>query len=250
MIPSTDYSYIGSGSMLIREVGAAAPMVSVGNVSALTFSPQEDTKSLLDNTQPGGNKRNEVRRLTGVDMSYTFHDYSAENFARGLRANITTVSAGTATAEAAVAYKGGYTPLAKIATSITSVKTPDDVTTYTPGTDYSLVDGQLYIPSTSTITDPASGAVNVHVTYAYGAQKKVEALVNSNKQYEVLFVGLNEAQSGKRVRVHAFKVSAGVLSQMALIGDDYGAGEVGGSLLSDSTKTGGISQYFTVEFED
>jgi hypothetical protein len=250
MIPSTDYSYIGSGSMLIREVGAAAPFLPVGNVSALSFSPQEDTKSLLDSTQPGGNKRNEVRRLTGVDMSYTFHDYSAENFARGLRANVTTIASGTATDEAVAAYKGGYMPLAKIATAITSVEPHGGGTAHTAGSDFSLVDGQLYIPPGSAITDPVSGAANVDVTYTYGAQKKVEALVNSNKKYEVLFVGLNEAQSGKRVRVHAFKVSAGVLSQMALIGDDYGAGEVGGSLLSDSTKTGGISQYFTVEFED
>jgi len=250
MIPSEDYSYLGSGSMLIREYASANPFLPVGNVSALGFSPQEEVKSLLDHTQPGGNKRNEVRRLTGVDMSYTFHDFSAENFARGLRANITTIAAGTATAESVVAYKGGYTPLAKIATEITSVEPVGGGTAYTAGTDYELRDGQLYIPSTSTIPAPVAGAANCDVDYSYVAQKKVEALVNSNKQYEVLFVGLNEARSGKRVRIHAHKVSGGVLAQMSVIGDDYGAGEVGGSLLSDSTKTGGISQYFTVESED
>ena len=250
-IPSTDYSYLGSGSLLIREYGSAAPFLSTGNCSALNLSPQEDVKSLQDYTQPGGNKRNEVRRLTGVDLAYTFHDFSAENFARGLRSDVTTVVAGTATAEDAVAYKGGYTPLAKIATAITTVKGAGGTPTYVSGADYELRDGQLFIPSTSSIPDPVAGAVNITVAYSYGAQKKVQALVNSNKQYEAMFVGLNEARSGKRVRVILHKISGGVLQQMAVLGDDYGAGEINGSLLSDSTKTGtGISQYFTVEQED
>ena len=251
MIPSQDYSYLGSGSMLIREYGAAAPFLSAGNCSALSFTPQENTLSLPDYTQPGGNLRNEVRRLSGVEMSYTFHDFSAENFARGLRAGITNVSAGSASDEEVVAYKGGYTPLAHIATTITSVEPVGGGTAYDAGTDYELRDGQLYIPEGSTITDPVSGAANVQVTYAYGAQKLVQALVNSAKQYEVMFVGLNEARSGKRVRIIAHKVSGGVLQEMAVLGEDYGAGTVAGSLQSDSTKTGdGISQYFTVEIED
>ena len=250
-IPTQDFSALLSGAMLVREFGAAAPFLPVGNVSALTLSPQEDVKTLQDYTQPGGNKRNEVRRLTGVDFSYTFTDFSAENYARGLRADVTTIAGGTASAETVVAYAGGYTPLAKIATAITSVEPVGGGSPYTAGTDYELRDGQLYIPSGSTISAPVAGAPNCEVDYTYGAQKKVEALVDSNKQYEVLFVGLNEARSGKAVRVHLYKVSGSVLQEMALIGDDFLSGQVNGSLLADGTKTGdGISQYFTVEVVD
>lgn len=250
-IPSIDYSYLGSGSILVREYGAAAPLLSLGNCSALTLSPQEDVKSLLDHTQPGGNKRNEVRRLTGVDMSYTFHDFSAENFAIGLRSAATTIAGGTATAEEVVAYKGGYTNLGKLATSLTTVTNMAGSTTYVAGTDYELRDGVLYIPGTSTITAPVAGAANLKVTYAFAAQKKVQALVNANKQYELVFVGLNEARSGKRTRIVLHKVSGGVLQEMAVIGEDFGAGQVNGSLLSDGTKVGdGVSQYFTFETED
>ena len=250
MIPSTDYSYLGSGSILIREYGSAAPLVSMGNCSALTFSPQEDVKSLLDFTQPGGNKRNEVRRLTGVDISFTFHDFGASQFAIGLRSAATPITASTATDEPVAAYKGGYTKLAKIAKTITTVEPAGGGTAYTAGTDYELRDGMLFIPSTSTITAPVAGAANIDVTYTFDAQEKVEALIASNKQYELIFVGLNEAQSGKRVRVHAYKVSGGVLQEMALIGDDFGAGQVNGALLPDGSRTGdGISQYFTFETE-
>lgn len=248
MIPSTDYSYLGSGSILIREFGSAAPLISLGNCSELKFTPQEDVKSLADYTQPGGNKRNEVRRLSGVDISLTFHDFGSSQFAMGLRSNATAAVAGTATDEAAVAYAGGYCKLTKIAKTITNVKSGG--TTFTVGTDYELRDGMLFIPTGSTITNPVAGASNVTVTYAYDAQEKVEALVSSSKQYELVFIGLNEAQSGKRVRVHAYKVSGGVLQELAVIGDDFGSGQISGALLPDTSKTGaGVSQFFTWENE-
>lgn len=248
---ATDYSYIGSGNILIREYGAAAPLTEVGNCSALSLSPQEDVKELQDFTAPGGGKRNEVRRLTGVELSYTFHDFSPENFARGLRAQSTSTASGNVIDEQVVAYKGGYTPLAHLATSITAIRPAGGTTPYAAGTDYELRDGQLYIPSTTTIPDPVAGAANIEVDYARPAQKKVEALVDANKQYEIVFMGLNEARSGKKVRVRLHKVSGGVVQEFALIGDDYGAGEVTGALLSDTTKSGaGVSKYFTVELEE
>ncbi len=251
MIPTQDFSALLSGGLLIREFQSAAPFLPIGNISALSLSPQENVITLQDYTQPGGNKRNEVRRLSGVDVTWTFTDFSAENYARGLRADIDTIVGGTATAEAVVGYKGGYTPLAKIATAITSVEPVGGGTPYTSPGDYELRDGQLYIPSGSTIAAPVAGAANCEVDYSYAAQKKVQALVNANMQYEALFVGLNEARSGKAVRVHLFKVSGSVLQEMALIGDEFLSGQVNGSLLSDGTKTGdGISQYFTVEVVD
>lgn len=245
-----DHSYLGSGKLLIREYGAAAAFEEVGNCSALTFSPQEEKMNLIDYTNPGGGNRNEVARLTGVETAYTFHDFAAENFARTLRSSVTTVAAGTVTEEEVVAYKGGFTPLSKVATGITAVKGATGSTSYTAGTDYEFRDGGIFIPTGSTITAPVAGAANIKVTYANAAQKVVEALTQSAKQYEMLFVGLNEAQSGKRVRVHAHKVSGGLLASMGLIGEEYGAGEVTGGLMADTTKGTGLSQYFTVVLED
>lgn len=245
-----DHSYLGSGKLLIREFGAATAFEEVGNCSALTFSPQEEKKNLVDYTNPGGGNRNEVARLTGVEAAYTFHDFAAENFARALRSSVTTVVAGNVTDEDVVAYKGGFTPLAKVATGITTVKGASGATTYTVGTDYEFRDGGIFIPTGSSIPAPVAGAANIKVTYANAAQKRVEALTQSAKQYEMLFVGLNEAQSGKRVRVHAHKVSGGLLASMGLIGEDYGAGEVTGGLMADTTKGTGLSQYFTVTLED
>ncbi len=245
-----DHSYLGSGKLKIRELGAAAPFEEVGNCSALTLSPQEEKKSQVDFTNPGGGNRNEVSRFTGVECAYTFHDFAAENFARALRSSVTAVAAGNVTDEDVVAYKGGFTPLANVATGITAVKGASGATTYTVGDDYEFRDGGIFIPAGSSIPAPVAGAANIKVTYANAAQKRVEAFTQSAKQYEMLFVGLNEAQSGKRVKVHAYKVSGGLLASMGLIGEDYGAGEVTGGLMADTTKGTGLSQYFTVTLED
>lgn len=246
-----DYSYLGSGMIYFREKGSAAPYIEAGNCSALNLSPQTDTKELLNYNNPGGGLQNSVERVTGVDMAYTFHDFNGGNIARGIRGSATPAVAGTATDETAVAYKGGFTPLAKIPTAITSVKPAGGGTAYTPGTDYELRNGGIYIPSGSTIPDPVSAAANIQVTYTYAAQTKVQALINSAKVYEVVFAGLNEARSGKPVRIVIHKVSGGVLAQFAAIGDDFGAGEVTGKLQPDNTKVGdAVSKYFTVEVVD
>ena len=70
------------------------------------------------------------------------------------------------------------------------------------------------------------------------------------KDYELLFDGLNEARSGKRTRVRAWRVKVGALAQLALIGEEYAAMEVTGKLLKDTSITGaGLSQYFQIDLE-
>lgn len=243
-----DYSYIGSGQIYIREYGALAPFVDIGNCSALTASPQEEVKSLVDSTT-GSGTRNEVRKITGVDINYTFTDFSPDNFERATRGTKSATAAGTVTDEAVIAYLGGWTPLAKLPSAVTSVKSYTGSTTYTAGTDYIVQDGGLYIPSGSTIPAPVSNAPNLKVTYANVATTTVETFVTSPKKYEMLFAGMNEAQGGKRVRIRMHKVSAGVIQQMAMIGQDYGSGEVGGKLLSDTTRGVGLSKYMQIETE-
>ena len=248
---SEDYSYLGTGQIYVREWGSDAPLVEVGNCSAVNLSPQIESKELADFTTPGGGLRNEVSRNKGVDFGYTFHDFSPANLARALRGDVALVAAGTATAEDAVAYEGGFIPLAKLPLAITEVTNTGDTVTYTEGTDYEMRPGGIFILDGTTIADSVAGAANLKVTYTYGAQKKVQAMVNSAKQYEIVFAGMNEARSGKVSRIQCHKVSHGVMAQFAAIGEDYGAGEVTGKLLQDTTKTGtGISRYFIVEQED
>lgn len=246
MIQEPDYSYLGSGHVLIREFGAAAPFLAVGNCSSFDISPQVNTLQLADFTAPGGGTRNRVDRVTDVQFSFTFHDFHGENFGRFLRGDTADVAAGTASAEAVVGYLGGWTPLAKYATTISSVEPVGGGVPYTAGTDYELDNGGIFLPSGSSIPAPVAGAANFEVTYDYDAHTVTEALLNSAKQYSLLFTGLNEARSGKAVRVMCHKVTGGVLATLGLLGEDYGGGEVSGSLLPDSNQGAGLSKYLQI----
>lgn len=253
-----DYSYLGSGEVHLKKKGAAAPFRSIGNCSAFSFSPESNNITLSNSTTPGGGTRNNVPRVTRVQYSFSMTDFSAENLADVLRGTVETITAGTATGEDVVAYPGGVTPLAHIATAITSVKSPDGTETYVAGTDYDIKSGALYVYEDGDIPAPVAGAANLKVTYTYGAAKKLQALVNGAEEYELMFRGFNEARGGRLVVAHAFRVSGAVLAQFSMIGDAHGVGEVSGELMVDTTRPAHdpnnpgnpYSQWFTWEQEE
>lgn len=241
-----DYSYIGVGKIYLREVGAAAGLIEVGNCSALAFNVTEETRELRDYTQAGGGTYNEVKRISAVEVAITAHDISPANLARALYGSSTSVVGAAVTAEAHVAYKGAFIKTASMPAAITSVTDEGGITTYAAGTDYEVRGGGIFIPETSTIVD----ASDIEINYTSASTDVVQALTSSGKEYEMVFDGLNEARSGKKTLVHGYRIKLGAAQSLPLIGDEYAALELTGKVLKDSTKTGaGISQYFKAEIE-
>lgn len=305
----TDYSYLGSGKISLRVVGAAAPLLAVGNCSALNFNITEDVKELKDYTQPGGGTYNEVRRVQSVEMAMTAHDFSPENLSRALYGSVDTISTTPVTAEVLGAgYKGGLLKFAKIpnTTPASVVKhaqfaaaaranttayglnayvlpaTPNgfvykatiagtsggSIPTYpttlggtvvdgtvtwtnvgrgtlTAGTDYEVTAGgvRLLSDAAAFVTDGEQFIAD----YTPYAGNVVQALTQSGQEYEIVFEGLNEARSGKPVVVSVYRGKLGAAQTLPFIGEDYGALEMTGKVLKDTSKTGaGVSQYFKV----
>lgn len=235
-----DFSYIGVGKVYMRETGSAAPMIEVGDVSALTGTINEDVKELKDYTQVGGGTYNEVRRIESVEVSATMHDFNADNLARVLFGAKSAISTTPITNEAHTAYVGGFIPTNFPSTGTIVVKGDAGATTHVLDTDYSRVPGGIVIIGAG-ITD----ADAITFDYTPSAGYEVQALLASAKEYEIFFSGLNEARTGKQVTFHAFRWKMGAAQNMSLIGDDYGALEVTGKLLKDTTKNGTtVSQYF------
>lgn len=238
----TDYSYIGSGRIYLEEVGGSTGLLEIGNCSALSFVVNEEIKELKDYTQPGGGTYNEVRRISSVEVNLTGHDFSPENLARVLYGSSSAAVVTGVTDEVhAVAAVGTFVATNKPAASITAVTGPSGTPTYTVDTDYEVRPGGIWIPTTSTITPG-----NIEIDYTPMAGFVVEGLVNSGKEYRIVFGGLNEARSGKQTIIEAYRCRLGAARNLGFIGDEYGALEVAGKLLKDSSKSGGISQYFRV----
>lgn len=247
-----DYSFVGSGIILLREWGSAAPLLEVGNCSAATLEPQTNTLSLPDHRNAGGGERNSIDRITAWNFNYTFHDFNKENFARVARGVASAIAQGEVADEPVVAYLGGWVPLKFIAAAVTTVESPDGATQYDEGDDYVFDRGMLYLPATSGIPAPVAGAANIRVTYNRNALGHVEGAINSGKFYEMHIRGQNEARGGKFLHLGMHKVKGGTIASFGLIGDDYGAGEVAGSLTADPAKktAANISEYFYWQQEE
>ena len=88
------------------------------------------------------------------------------------------------------------------------------------------------------------------VTYTDKKGDMVHALTAAAAELELVFLGLNEADSGSAVTVRAWRAKFGPTQSIPLIGDDYAALEMTGALLADGSKVGGESQYFQTFVED
>jgi hypothetical protein len=311
----SDYSYLGVGKVYLRDRSSASlPMLEVGNCSALNLSVTEDVKELKDFTNPGGGTRNEVRRISAVEMAMTMHDLNAANLARALYGSAANQVGGVARTNQAMGTgaRGGFVPFGephaatpapvvraangrtavtradstaytvgqyikaigspthyfKVTTAGTSAASPpgglgstttpgatvvDGTATLTcmgrilltPVTDYELRSSGILITAAASFTDGEA----VEADYTTAEHDAVQALVNSGKEYELFFDGLNEARSGKRVTVRAFRVKVGALAQLPLIGEEFAAAEATGKLLADTSRGVGQSQYFEVDIE-
>lgn len=247
----TDYSYIGSGRILARKRGSASAYRELGNCSALTLGVETETKSLRDFRAPGGGTYNQVDRITAVTLSVTAHDLSPENIALALYGTTDAVAGGAVAGEAAVAYKGGYLVLEGNPSAVASIEPVGGGTPYVAGTDYILQHGAIFIPAASAIPAPSNpNTPNVEVDYTERKGNMVHALTNAAEELELVFLGLNEADSGSAVTVRAWRAKFGPTQSIPLIGDDYAALEMNGALLADGSKLGGESQYFQTFVED
>lgn len=247
MSTTTDYSYIGSGPVYLREINANKGLLAVGNASALNFAVSEEIKELKDFTSPGGGTRNEVRRIENVEVSMTLHDLSPDNWARAIYGTATEVVGAVIATELHTAYKGALVAFNFLPAATPAPVVTNDATPLVVGVDYEIRSGGILILPTATAV--ADGD-EISVAYTSQAVDVVQAITATGKEYEMLFDGLNEARSGKRTRVRVWRVKVGAAADLSLIGDEYAALEVTGKILKDASITGnGLSQYFKVDIE-
>lgn len=117
--------------------------------------------------------------------------------------------------------------------------------TLTLNTDYEATAGGVRI-LTGALSFVTDGEPMI-ADYTPYAANVVQALTQSGQEYEMVFEGLNEARSGKPVIVSIYRGKLGAATSLPFIGEDFGALEMTGKVLKDTTKTGaGVSQYFTV----
>lgn len=78
----------------------------------------------------------------------------------------------------------------------------------------------------------------------------IEALTTGAQTFKMEFEGVNEAATGKTVTVTVHRAKIGAAQGLGFIGDDFGALEITGEVLIDtSIVTAGLSQFFKIEMD-
>lgn len=240
-----DYAYNGKGRWFFRVKGAAAALVEVGIVTEATFSVDEEEKSVPEMRYAGGGKANSFSRVTAVKFEFTVLSHAPDVLAMALRAVKTDVTAAAVVDEPHTAYIGGYVGLDVLPdlTVAPVVKDATAVTTYVKDTDYELANGGIVILSGGAINDGDT----VKISYTKLASHVFEALAASALEYEMVFDGLNEFDSGAPTVINIHRAKFAFPSSFGVVSDDAVPIQIGGELLTDSTITGStLSKFFKV----
>lgn len=234
------------GQVYARPWGSTAPHLPIGNVIKLALEHSEDVITQPDMTKLGGGNYAEVRRVKEVAIKMELSDINTPNLQRALLGTSGSVEGGTVLEEEHTIVRGGLVRLAHINPFDVVVLNMDDPTEPIAAQgNYEIRAEGLYILPTA--KDLADGDT-VHVAYLYDDYITIEALTTKAAELDLVFGGMNEADSGKPVIVEIWRASQGVSKALALItGSDFATLEVEGNVLQDPNKTGaGVSRYYKV----
>ena len=242
------YAYLGSGKIKMREFGAQAGFISIGDCSVLQFGADIDTKELKNFMQPGGGTYAKVDRVNSVTCNITVHDIDNKNLALACNGTADNYSGSQSATFDSPSYKGTTIPLPHPPSEITSVTAKGGGANYQVDTDYVMTPGGIEITVGSSITDSVGGADNITISYKYNDGLSVEAITNSGKEFDLLFEGLNEAETDKPMIVRAYRVRFAPSNSIDFIADDFAGLQLTGSVLPNLAITDtGKSQYWNAQ---
>lgn len=240
-------AYLGVGKIYLEDLDDSKGLLFIGNCNSLNYeaTPQEIEEQ--DYTTPGGGLDSSVQRIQALNVNYNARHFNKANMARAIYGGSTEVAAGTVTGEAHLANPGAMILLANPGATAVVVKNQAGAITYLENTDYTInAAGFPEIIEGGAIT----AGQTIQVDYAYAKHVTIQALVKSGKRFKMVFIGLNEARSGKPVVIEVFKVNHSPAS-LSFIGDEFQGMEFTAKAEKDATKTGnGISQYMVIKDVD
>lgn len=237
-------AFLGVGKQYIEDLDDPKGLIFIGNCNSLSYQAEVQDIEEQDYTTPGGGLDTSVQRISALTVTYNARHFKAANMARALYGSATEVAAGTVTAEEHVAHQGALILLSHPGATSVEVKNEAGTTTYVLDTDYTLdAAGFPIIKEGGGIADGST----IQVDYSYAKHATIQALVASGKRFRHVFVGLNEARSGKPVVIECYRVNHSPAS-LSFIGDEFQGMEFTAKVEKDQTKFGtGLSQYMVIK---
>lgn len=245
-MPIVEESYIGKGVVHIKN-RASGGYRFLANVESLTNSFDTEEKSIPNNTSAGGGKWDSLTRITSAKAAASLYDLSAENLALATNGTVAAVTAGAITGESRTA-----TALGEIVPTVNIIDTAVAVVVTNVGATITYVVNTHYTVSPAGITPVVGGTMVASaaflVSYTKKAASVIEMLTASAGEYTILIDGLNEANSGKAVRLTLHRCKPAATSEISWIGDDFATLPIEFEMLPDALiVAAGVSKYAKVE---
>lgn len=234
--------FSGQGRVYVAErdtLGNAKSFRDCGDCSGLNFALATE---ILEHTEhTSGQRLTDLRieRKKSSTMQVIIDDFTKENIALACRSTAGSIAAGTVTNEV-------FTPTGVVAGEIYKTAKPvissvvvkdsnGSPVTLTLGTHYEITDAKAGLIK---FLNVASHTQPYKVDYSNGLVDNIPLFTQGLVERWLRFVGLNGANSDKKVMVDLYRVSFDPLRQFDLIADDIAKFELNGSVLYDSTKVG------------
>lgn len=242
-----DYSYIGKGKVYLGALTngvLSGGLFPVGNVSELTISPSVNERRLLNYMDASGGNCATSTKIESVNLSMTAWNFCPRNLAL-LSGGTHTDSTGAAiTGETHVAYLGGLLSFNEMYDKTVAPVISAGGTPLVADTDYELTE------TGAIIKNGIADGDTVTVSYTSVDSFSIQSLTDLGKEFMVVFEGLNEATSGKRAKVTAFRFKPTPGESIPWISDDFASSTLSGELLTSNMAAGvGESKYWKVDIE-
>lgn len=240
-------AYVGKGTVYLQDKSAAGkPLYAIGNCSKVTDAIETESKEMPDYENAGGGTAAKFSRIKAVKTSIEMLSFAPENIALALRGSVTANAGAVAiVGEAAtVPALGSLIPLARLGDLTVAPVVKKGLTVISAATNYEWRRGGLYIiPGAADLV--AGDAITVDYTPL--PDDLIQCLVASAVDYRIVIDGLNEAVSGKAVRIEKYRCQFDPAQSVDWIGDEFGKLALTATQLADTTiTTTGLSQYQTV----
>lgn len=242
----TSIGWIGNGAILISRLDAndrpVGGFYAVAHSSSAVLALTSDKVEMQDTTYGTlSAAKSRVIRNTG-ELTINAKDFNPEVMKLALFAEVTKDAAVAEKTWIGEAYAGRSIVVQGMIDSVTSVTVAGE-----PLSEdlYRVSGGSIEIDAAAGFEDGAE----LTVVYATRASTRLEGLINSNVNVQIVFEGFNLGESDQDVKVTYHKVALSPAAQRQLITTDWGDQEIKGTLLASRAVSGtGLSKMFKEEY--
>lgn len=240
--------FSGQGPVFIGERDASGQpkgLDFLGDMATVTLTPSVDKETVTENVSGSSAIGASFTKKVEYQFAMQMRSIKPDHLSVALQSGNTAKAAGTVTNEPHVGYKGKFIVLKHTNVSSVVVTKTGGTPTYTAGTDYIVHadKGMIEIISAGAITD----GLALLTDYSHAAQHHL-AVAPADKDYYLVFSGINRADNNKQTRCEMYRVQLSP-SALAMIESKSAEMPITGTVMLDTTRPVG-DQLFSWKIED